>query len=288
MARTLSRAKAMNTYHRALTIAGSDSSGGAGIQADLKTFSALGCYGLSVITALTAQNTQAVLDIHPVPSAFVASQLRAVLDDVGADAVKIGMLHSPEVIHTVATLLKQYEVGRIVVDPVMFSKGGDRLIQDPAVAALREVLVPLATVLTPNLPEAAELLRRSLKTRDHMDEACRELLALGPRAVVIKGGHLDIGGSDDYLAFRNEQGEVAGEWLPGRREETRNVHGAGCTFASAVAALLARGHSPEDAVRQAKEYIRAAIKAGAEYTLGKGQGPVAHFHQWWPRAESGS
>jgi len=275
----------MKTYVRTLTIAGSDSGGGAGIQADIKTFSALGCYGMSVITALTAQNTQAVLAIEEVPPQFVEAQLKAVLDDVGADAVKIGMLHSPEIIRRVAGLLKQYEVTRLVVDPVMFAKSGDRLIRDDAIDALRGDLVPLATVLTPNLPEAAELLRRSLKTREHMEEAARALLDLGPRAVVIKGGHLDIGGSDDFLAVKSESGDVRGEWLLQKRVDTLNVHGAGCTFASAVTAFLAHGQDSENAVRSAKQYTSAALKAGADCQLGRGNGPVAHFYKWWQTPE---
>lgn len=271
---------ATRRYRVALTIAGSDCSGGAGVQADLKTFSALGCYGMSVLTALTAQNTVAVRGIHEVPAEFVTAQLNAILDDIHVDAVKTGMLHSPEIIKTVADTLKSSPIKKIVVDPVMFAKSGDRLIRDDAIDGLTEHLIPLATVLTPNLPEAGELLRRSIKTRDHMEESAHALLELGPQAVVVKGGHLDFGGSDDYLAFKTPSG-VEGKWFYARREMSSNMHGAGCTFASAIAAFLARGLPVSEAIVSAKEYIARAVARGSELQLGKGKGPVAHFHEFW-------
>ncbi len=274
----------MKLYKTALTVAGSDPSGGAGIQADLKTFSALGCYGMSVITALTSQNTMGVRDIYEVSPEFVESQLNAILDDIEVHAVKIGMMHSPAIIEVVARCLEKYSVEKLVVDPVMFAKSGDRLIRDDAIDTLRERLVPRATVLTPNLPEAGELLRRSIKTRDHMEESAHALLDEGPSCVVIKGGHLDFGGSDDYLAFRNGN-KIEGQWFYSRRETTSNMHGTGCTFASAITAFLAKGWDLKEAVQSAKEYIAGAVEAGSEYSIGKGHGPVSHFYKLWDEEE---
>ncbi|MCF8720589.1 bifunctional hydroxymethylpyrimidine kinase/phosphomethylpyrimidine kinase [Nitrospina gracilis] len=274
----------MNTgssnYVRALTIAGSDSGGGAGIQADLKTFSALGCYGMSVITALTAQNTQGVTGIHDVPAGFVRQQLEAVLGDIGADAVKIGMLHNPQTIHVVAQGLKRFDVQRVVLDPVMFAKSGDRLIQDEAVAALKSQLLPLATVLTPNLKEAEALLEIKIDTDDDMEQAARLLAKMGPQAVVVKGGPPVTTGGDDCF-YSNADAKGAVQWLNHAHVDTHNVHGTGCTFSSAIAAYLARGETLDDAVRHAKEYISGALENGALYRLGHGKGPVAHFFHLW-------
>lgn len=265
------------TYARALTIAGSDSGGGAGIQADLKTFSALGCYGMSAITALTAQNTVAVTAIHPVPPAFIARQIDAVMEDIGVDAVKIGMLHNAEVIHAVAERLAHYNVSNIVLDPVMVAKSGDRLLQEEAVDALRQALIPLVTVITPNLPEAGVLLGQPLEDDTHFEEACRRLAELGPRAVLLKGGHLGGASSPDFLYVRGEEMLQ----LQAERVETKNIHGTGCTLSSAIAAYLARGEDIAGAVRQAKEYITQALQEGAAYRLGRGHGPVHHFYRWW-------
>ncbi len=266
------------SYFRALTIAGSDSGGGAGIQADLKTFSALGCYGLSVVTALTAQNTLGVQTIHEVPSQFVVEQMRAVLGDIGADAVKIGMLHDPEVIRGVARELLEFDPLRVVVDPVMVAKSGDRLLKEEAVQALREELLPQATVLTPNLPEAGALLGRPVNQKNEMEPAARDLCALGPQAVVVKGGHLSDGSSDDCLVV---QGREKAVWLEQPRIPTDNVHGTGCTFSSAVAAGLARSMAIVPAVREAKQYLTEALTAGADFRLGRGRGPVHHFYRTW-------
>ena len=266
-------------YARALTIAGSDSGGGAGIQADLKTFAALGCYGMSVITALTAQNTVAVAAIHPVPPEFIAAQLDAVLEDIGVDAIKVGMLHSAEVIATVAERLRRRPMVPVVVDPVMVAKSGDRLLREDAVTALREVLLPLATVITPNLPEAEALLGRHVRSHDAMNAAATDLLKLGPRAVVVKGGHLAGGDSADVLALA---GEKTVRWFQAPRAATSNTHGTGCTYSSAITAGLARGASIADAVEQAKRYLTGAITAGATFRLGAGHGPVHHFHALWP------
>jgi hydroxymethylpyrimidine/phosphomethylpyrimidine kinase len=266
------------SYQTVLTIAGSDSGGGAGIQADLKTISALGCYGMSVITALTAQNTQGVTGIHPVPPVFTAQQMDAVFTDMGADAVKIGMLFSAELIETVAERLEHYHVRRIVLDPVMVAQSGDRLLQDDAVAAVRDRLMPLAEVVTPNLPEASVLLDREIRTREEMEAAAADLAKIGGRHILIKGGHLAQGDAADLL-----YGAASGAYLrlPGERIDTRNTHGTGCTLSSAIAAGLAKGEDPETAVRNAKAYITGAIRAGAAYRLGEGHGPVHHFHRFW-------
>ena len=269
---------AQKNYHRVLTIAGSDSGGGAGIQADLKTIAANGCYGLSVITALTAQNTLGVSGIHPVPLDFVAVQMDAVLSDIGADAVKIGMLFSPELIRTVAQGLVRHGVRTIVLDPVMIAQSGDRLLQDEAIDALKTELIPLATIITPNTPEASALLGREIATAEAVSEAARELMTLGCANVLIKGGHLESGDSDDCLYLGAEDRAVI---LSGKRIPTRNNHGTGCTLSSAIASGLAKGQTVETAVRQAKDYITQAIEGGAEYTLGQGHGPVHHFFRFF-------
>ena len=265
-------------YKRVLTIAGSDSGGGAGIQADLKTFSALGCYGMSAVTALTAQNTVGVFGIHPIPPEFVVEQIDAVLGDIGADAVKIGMLYSPELVAAVAGQLKKFAVDTIVLDPVMVAQSGDRLVTDEAVDAIRDHLMPLATVVTPNLPEAGVLLGRQLTVSEEMGDAARALSAFGSRSVLIKGGHLENGDSTDLLYLVAEDRTVH---LEGDRIETENNHGTGCTLSSAIAAGLARGRDIETAVTRAKEYIGGAIRAGAAYHLGKGHGPVHHHFKFW-------
>ncbi len=272
------RGKPERTYRRALTIAGSDSGGGAGIQADLKTFSALGCYGTTVITALTAQNTTGVSAIHPVPEDFVAQQMAAVFSDIGADAVKIGMLFSAPLIETVARGLEAHRAANIVLDPVMVAQSGDRLLEDDAVQALKARLLPLADVVTPNLPEAAVLLGREIRGLEDMRAAARDLAALGCRAVLLKGGHQEALRSTDVLYLAGSDRTLV---LQGEVIETRNNHGTGCTLSSAVAAHLARGLELETAVRGAKDYITAAIRAGAGYRLGAGHGPVHHFFEFW-------
>lgn len=260
-----------------LTIAGSDSGGGAGIQADLKTFSALGTYGASVITALTAQNTRTVTAIHDVPPDFVGAQLDAVFDDINIDAVKIGMLSRPEIIAVVAERLQRHHADPIVVDPVMVAKSGDRLLQPEAVAALRERLLPLATVVTPNLPEAGVLLDvESPVDQAGMVEVAAALRALGPRAVLLKGGHLAGGDSTDVL---DDGGDP--EIFRAARIATTNTHGTGCTLSAAIAALLGRGLPLRTAIGQAKAYITAAIQSADQLTVGHGHGPVHHFHALW-------
>ena len=270
--------KLKKKYHRVLTIAGSDSGGGAGIQADLKTFSANGCYAMSVITALTAQNTLGVTAIHPVPVAFVRQQIEAVLGDIGADAVKIGMLFSPDLIRCVAEELARFKVEKIVLDPVMVATSGDKLLQDDAVEALKTELLPMATLITPNLPEAGVLLGHEITSPDQVASAARQLTGLGCSDILIKGGHFADGASDDLLYLGEEERIVV---LPGVRIPTRNTHGTGCTLSSAIAAFMARNHTVEEAVCLGKEYITAAIAAGADYVIGKGHGPVHHFHEFF-------
>ena len=265
----------------ALTIAGSDSGGGAGIQADLKAFSALGAYGCSVITALTAQNTVGVTGIMDVPPDFVTQQLAAVFDDIKVDAVKIGMLSRPETILAVAQGLKTYKPRHVVLDPVMVAKSGDALLQPDAVASLRENLLPLATVVTPNLPEAAVLLGRETAIgRDDMEEVAGGLQSLGAGAVLLKGGHLGGEDSSDLLFDGG-----ACRWLEAGRIETRNTHGTGCTLSSAIAALLARGYALQPAVEGSKAYIAEAIAQADSLDVGQGHGPVHHFHAFWRRRE---
>ncbi len=266
------------TYQKVLTIAGSDSGGGAGIQADLKTVSAIGCYGLSVITALTAQNTRGVTGIHPVPPSFAAEQMAAVLSDIGADAVKIGMLYSAELIEVIAAELKRFEVARIVLDPVMVAQSGDKLLKEDAIQALKECLMPLADVVTPNIPEAEVLLDRRLKGGEDTRVAAKALAEYGSRSLLIKGGHLDDDSCTDWLYLVDEDRLVRFE---APRIASRNNHGTGCTLSSAIAAYRAKGFAIEEAVRQAKTYIQSAIQAGANYAIGKGHGPVHHFFEFW-------
>ncbi|MCC6629915.1 MAG: bifunctional hydroxymethylpyrimidine kinase/phosphomethylpyrimidine kinase [Chloroflexi bacterium] len=256
----------------ALTIAGSDSGGGAGIQADLKTFAAFGVYGASAITGVTAQNTVGVRAVELMTPAMVDAQIAAVLDDIGADAVKTGMLGSADIITVVASALRRFQVEQLVVDPVMVAKSGDRLLAEPAVAALRDRLLPLTLVLTPNLPEAEALLGRTVRDLDDMPSAARDLLELGPRYVVLKGGHLPGSEVVDLLVG----GRLAVE-LRAPRIDTRHTHGTGCTYAAAIAAMLARGADVPEAVRAAYDYLQGAIAAAEP--IGAGHGPVNHFHR---------
>ncbi|HHP7233252.1 MAG TPA: bifunctional hydroxymethylpyrimidine kinase/phosphomethylpyrimidine kinase [Desulfobacterales bacterium] len=265
-------------YRKVMSIAGSDSGGGAGIQADLKTISALGCYATTVITALTAQNTRGVTGIHAVPAEFVDRQIESVLSDIGTDAVKIGMLFSVELIQVVAEALRRHAVTNVVLDPVMVAQSGDKLLQDDAVEALKRELFPLAAVVTPNLPEAAVMLGRPPEELADLKSAATELADLGGRSILIKGGHSEGSRSDDLLYLVESDRFVT---LSGPRIETVNTHGTGCTLSSAVAARLACGADIETAVRDAKAFITGAIKAGAAYRLGHGHGPVHHFHRFW-------
>lgn len=264
-------------YARVLTIAGSDSGGGAGIQADLKTFAALGCYGMSAITALTAQNTQGVRAIHPVPAAFLQEQLAAVIEDIGVDAVKIGMLHAPEIVEVVAWAIRHYRLSHVVLDPVMVATSGHALIRQETVAVLVTQLFPLVTVVTPNLDEAALLLQRSVQTEADLPAACTDLLALGAPAVLLKGGHLGGDVLTDVLALAGQAPADYG-YARAARIPSSNVHGTGCTLSSAIAAHLALGLSLQAAVSAAQAYVRAAIAAGAHVQIGQGHGPLNHGH----------
>lgn len=271
----------MNTeqrYFRALSIAGSDCSGGAGIQADLKTFSALGCYGMSVITALTAQDTNQVHSIFEIPADFVGEQLDVVLSNIGADAIKIGMLHRPEIIIAVAENLRSFGINNIVLDTVMTSKNGDRLIEDLSIEVLKDFLFPLTKVLTPNRPEASILLSRSIDSVGSIETAAYDLSSMGPQFVVIKGGHFGGEYSNDFVYSKMTQ---RGLWLNEHRIQTKNTHGTGCTFSSAITALLAKGSEPIEAIKEAKKYLTAAIIGGQNYVIGNGNGPVHHFHDQW-------
>ncbi|MBO9400947.1 bifunctional hydroxymethylpyrimidine kinase/phosphomethylpyrimidine kinase [Shimia sp. R9_3] len=262
----------------ALTIAGSDSGGGAGIQADLKAFSALGTFGTSVISAVTAQNTQAVTAVHPIPLDVVCAQIDAVLSDMDVNAIKIGMLATPEIIQTVAEAIKDFK-GPVVLDTVMIAKSGDALLADEAVATLREVLVPRATVITPNLPEAARLLDQTSAADDAaMVAQGQALCALGAQAVLMKGGHASGEICRDFLM--TPEGVAAEFTAP--RKRTRNTHGTGCTLSSSVAAGLAKGLNLEDAVSEAHAYLQGAIAAADDLNIGKGHGPLHHFHRVWP------
>ena len=261
----------------AVTIAGSDSSGGAGIQADLKTFAALGVYGASVITALTAQNTQKVAAVHDVPADFIAAQIDAVFSDLDIGAVKIGMLSSAASIEAVARGLVRHKAKNIVLDPVMVASSGDRLLAPDAVGALRRLLIPRALVVTPNLPEAAALAGAGLARNEaEMEAQAREILALGPRAVLIKGGHSEGDESVDLLIG---EGEVVR--LCAKRIATKNTHGTGCTLSSAIAAGLAKGRDVVTACREAKTYVTAAIAHADQLEIGHGPGPLHHFYRHW-------
>lgn len=268
----------MANVRRTLTIAGSDSGGGAGIQADLKTFSALHCYGMSAITALTAQNTQGVTNISGVEPDFIKDQIKAIYDDIGTDAVKIGMLHAPDVIQVVADSLAGYEPNWIVLDPVMVAKSGDRLLQENAIATLTQKLIPMAQIITPNIPEAEVLLDQEVPDAPAMEAAAKSLTELGPDAVLLKGGHLTGRNSPDLLYLKAE-GE--GVWLDSERVDTPNTHGTGCTLSSAIAAYLARGFNIAEAAQKAKQYMLQSLKAGKDLQIGHGKGPVHHFFNFW-------
>lgn len=267
----------------ALTIAGSDSGGGAGIQADLKTFAALGVYGASVITALTAQNTIGVSGIHDVPAGFIAAQMDAVFSDIAVGAVKIGMLSHVAAIEAVAHGLDRHFAGNIVLDPVMVATSGDRLLAPDALASLRRLLIPRALVVTPNLVEAAVLLD-SHPARDEieMEAQARALMDLGANAVLIKGGHREGAESVDLLVHA---GGVTRLTAP--RVDTRNTHGTGCTLSSAIAAGLAKADDLVSATRAAKDYVTGAIAAADRLKIGHGHGPLHHFHAQWHDSESG-
>ncbi|NIF82773.1 bifunctional hydroxymethylpyrimidine kinase/phosphomethylpyrimidine kinase [Comamonas sp. Tr-654] len=273
---------AKKRYARVLSIAGSDSGGGAGIQADLKTCAALGCYGMTAITAITVQNTLGVTGIHGIPLDTVRGQIDAVVQDIGVDAVKIGMLATPDVVSVVADAIRRHQIRNVVLDPVMVATSGDRLIVPETAQALVRELFPLATVITPNLDEAALLLGRSIDGIAALDAAVADLLAIGAPAVLLKGGHLSGNLVMDVLG---RQGQQASDYLrlQSQRIVTHNGHGTGCTLSSAIASFLAQGLVLEAAVTEARRYILGAIEAGAEVYTGQGQGPLNHGYA--PRAQ---
>lgn len=261
----------------ALTIAGSDSGGGAGIQADLKAFSANKAYGASVITAITAQNTTAVTAVHEVPADIVTAQISAVLSDLAVDAIKLGMLFSAPIIHEVSEALKGC-TGKVVVDPVMIAKSGDALLQDQAISALLDAILPQADLLTPNLPEAARLLGCDVaQSHEEIVAQAKALLALGPKAVLMKGGHAEGIVCTDVLV--EQSGVITSFEAP--RINTRNTHGTGCTYSAAIAANLASGFAMVEAVKRAHAYLHAAICAADDLDIGAGHGPVHHFSALW-------
>ncbi|GGP19881.1 bifunctional hydroxymethylpyrimidine kinase/phosphomethylpyrimidine kinase [Silvimonas iriomotensis] len=261
----------------ALTIAGSDSGGGAGIQADLKTFSALGAYGMSVLTALTAQNTTGVSAVHPVPPAFVTAQMDAVFSDIRVDAVKLGMLATAPIIEAVAAGLARYQPTHVVLDTVMIAKGGHPLLAADAVSAIRERLLPLSSLITPNLPEAAALLDCEVATtEEEMRRQGHALIAGGAKAVLMKGGHLGGSESPDWLITVQSETRFANP-----RIATRNTHGTGCTLSAALAALRPQHDNWVDTVAAARAWLQEALKAADRLDVGHGIGPVHHFHAWW-------
>ena len=266
---------AVKRVARAMTIAGSDSGGGAGIQADLKTFAALGVYGTSVITAVTAQNTLSVGGIAEMPADMVSAQIDTVMCDIGTDAVKTGMLAHSGIIEAVAERIEALQMPNVVVDPVMVAKSGDRLLREEAIDAYRTRLLPRALVVTPNIPEAEALTDMPIETDEDAVRAARVIADMGAKWIVIKGGHRE-GPVKDILYSKDGLREFVS-----KRIDSKNTHGTGCTFASAIAAHLARGCSVEKAVSQAKKYVSAAIEAA--YPMGRGHGPLNHFHAFWDK-----
>ncbi len=265
-------------YNTVLTIAGSDSGGGAGIQADIKTISANGCYAASAITAVTVQNTVGVTDVHPIPLNILDGQIRAVLSDIGASAIKIGMLHSSEVIQVIKKCLADFKAENIVLDPVMVSTSGHKLIQDEAIETLKKELLYEARVITPNIPEAEILLGRNISEQDELPELAKSLSKRRKVSVLLKAGHLTEDELTDVF-YNAETDEILK--LSSQRLETKNTHGTGCTLSSAIAAQLAKGLSLNEAVINAKNYINEAIVNGVDYEIGNGHGPVHHFYKFW-------
>ena len=265
-------------YYKVLTIAGSDSGGGAGIQADIKTISACQCYASSAITAITAQNTLGVKDIHPVPSMTVKSQIEAVLDDIGTDAIKIGMLHSSEIIQMVAACLDKYQIKNVVLDPVMVATSGNQLLLNDAINNLITVLFPKVRVITPNLPEAEILLGRKIEKQAEFRGVAKELAEKYQVSVLLKAGHLT---GDDLIDVLYDFETSQSHDLKSKRIETQNTHGTGCSLSSALASFLAKGFTISESAQRAKLYITNSIKEGRDYNIGKGHGPVHHFYQYW-------
>lgn len=261
----------------ALTIAGSDSGGGAGIQADLKAFAAQGVYGMSVITAITAQNTTEVRSVQNIKSSIIKDQIEAVFDDIQVDAVKIGMLSSSDTVEIIAQTFEKYKPRFIVLDPVMVSKAGHHLLQEEAILALKDKMIPLATLITPNIPEAEVLTNSQIKKEADMEHACMKMREMGAKSVLLKGGHLNGDPNDLYFDGTDFY------WLSGKRIHTKNTHGTGCTLSSAIAANLAKGTASIEAIRMAKDYITTAITHSLD--IGHGHGPVHHFYELYKHAK---
>lgn len=261
------------SYFRVLTIAGSDSGGGAGIQADIKTISAMGCYASSAITAVTVQNTLGVQAVHPIPLDILEGQIDAILSDIGADAIKIGMLHSTKVVNLVAEMIEKYGIRNVVLDPVMVSTSGHKLIEDDAIESIKNILIPLSRVITPNIPEAEILSGCKISSDQDFEQIAKKLSFNKSVSVLLKAGHLDNDCLVDY--FYNIEDDTI-TLLPSKRVKTRNTHGTGCTLSSAFASALARGEDLTLAAKSAKKYIEQAIVSGAEYEIGHGHGPVNH------------
>lgn len=259
-------------YPRVLSIAGSDSGGGAGIQADLKTMAALGCFGMTAITALTAQNTTGVRSIHGIPCSMLADQIDAVVEDIGVDAVKVGMLHASDTVHTVAQAIERHQLAQVVFDPVMVATSGAVLIDQAAVQELVREMFPRACLITPNLDEAAHLVGRPLRNEASMEAAAQQLLAMGARAVLLKGGHLE----GDTVADLLMTAGGPSLWMRSSRIATANTHGTGCTLSSAIAAYLARGLSLQESVQSARQFVLGALEHGAKVRTGQGSGPLNH------------
>lgn len=265
----------MRTYPCVLTIAGSDCSGGAGIQADIKTISALGAYAASAITAITVQNTCGVTGIHPVPPSYVKGQIEAVMDDICPQAIKIGMINDTKIVEVIAEMLQKYQPQFVVFDPVMVSTSGCKLMEDEAIEAITTRLIPLATLITPNLSEAEILAGQKICTVEEMQRQAKEMLKLGCRGVLVKGGHLEGGRMCDVL---QTVGEEVPHLFAAPKVDSRNTHGTGCTLSSAIATYLALGETVTDAVEKAKQYVYKGIEAGKDVCIGHGHGPLNHFY----------
>ncbi len=261
----------MKVMRRALTIAGSDPSGGAGIQADLKTFTALGVYGMSVITSITVQNTEGVFGVYDLPSQLVYDQIKAITEDIGVDSAKTGMLSNSDIVVSVARAIKDLRIGNLVVDTVLRAKSGDVLLRDDSIQALVKELIPLATVITPNIPEAEVLCGDEIKKLRDAELCAKKLLSYGSKAVLIKGGHLEGDKAIDLLY----EGGTEFHYFVSDKIQTKNTHGTGCTFSAAITAFLAKGYNLKDAVKRAKDYIQGAIKSNLQ--LGRGYGPLNHM-----------
>lgn len=265
----------MKKYHTVLTIAGSDCSGGAGIQADIKTISALGCYATSAITAVTVQNTCGVSAIHPIPAEYVKSQIEAVMTDIKPEAVKIGMINDVEIVRAIASSIKTYRPKFVVFDPVMVSTSGCKLIEDKAIEAIKNELIPLSTIITPNLKEAIVLTGDNISHAGSMIEAGRKILNYGCHSVLVKGGHLDGDDMCDVLCINGDSNPYT---FTARKIDSHNTHGTGCTLSSAIATNLALGYTLQEAVNRAKEYVYKGILTGKDIHIGNGHGPLNHFH----------